>query len=185
MVFVLATTAAGLLGLLLMALSLLFMLLVVGDELASSDYRDYGAEWPCHLNTVESDRVYSWSLVALFMWLTSQGTAFMKFKGNRELFERNEVARRTLDFVLTTSGQLYLGALFLLATHFEWAMTCNHSNATLTGSNFLWGSAGLWIAGVAFMHAMPKRLKQEKNATNIAASAADEAALLKIGSLHY
>jgi len=149
-------SASGVLGILCMWLSFLFLMLVVGDELANSDWRDYGAEWPCSLSQAESDRMYRWSLAALFMWLISQATAMLKYgKKLRQFFEKNDNPRRLLNLVFVLSGQIYLGALFLLSSQFEWGLTCNNCNQTLRGSNFLWGSASLWIVGVACMHAMP------------------------------
>lgn len=135
-------------------------MLVVGDELANSDWRDYDAEWPCHLSQSESDRTYRWSLVALFMWLISQGSAVLKYSragGAREHFEQHDTARRLLNLAFVLSGQLYLGAVFLLSSQFEWGLTCNNFDGTLHGSNFLWGAASLWVVGVACMHAMPGR----------------------------
>jgi hypothetical protein len=149
-------SGVGILGIVCMWLSFMFAMFVVGAELANSDYRDYGAEWPCHLNTIESERVYNWTFVALFMWLVAQGSALLKYrKGTREYFEARVGAGRGLNLVLVGAGQVYLGALFLLATHFEWGLTCNNYNDRLHGSNFLWAAAALWIVGVAAMHCMP------------------------------
>ena len=157
-------SAAGIFGILAMWLSLLFAMLVVGDELGNSDYRDYGAKWPCHLSTAESDRVYRWSLVALFTWLVSQGSGFLKYSSYlREHVNANDQLRRLLDLGFVISGQLYLAALFLLATLFEWGLACNNGDGTLRGSNFLWGSAALWIAGVGAMHAMSNKEKKKNN----------------------
>ena len=153
----LSSSASGILGILCMWLSLLFAMLVVGDELANSDWRDYGADWPCSLSQAESDRMHSWSLAALFMWLISQATAVLKYgtRRTREYFEKNDNPRRALNLAFVLSGQIYLGAVFLLSSQFEWGLTCNNYDDTLRGSNFLWGAASLWVVGVACMHAMP------------------------------
>tara|TARA_B100001094_G_scaffold93579_2_gene89447 strand:- start:5523 stop:6122 length:600 start_codon:yes stop_codon:yes gene_type:complete len=152
-------SGAGILGIVAMCLSFLFLMLVVGDELANSDYRDYGADWPCHLSTAESDRVYNWTMVALFMWLLSQGAGFMKYSSYmREYFENNDHPRRLLNLAFVLAGQVYLAAVFVIACLFEWGLTCNNYLDTLSGSNFLWAAGGLWIAGVAAMHAMPGKM---------------------------
>lgn len=148
-----AATAAKILGTLCAWLSFLFVMLVVGDELANSDYRDYGARAPCHLNTVESQRVYSWTLVALFSWLTVQAAVMLKHtNGPREYFEKNHSAQRSLNAAAVGAAQIYLGALFLLATHFEWGLTCNNTNGDLQGANFIWGAAALHIVAACVMH---------------------------------
>tara|TARA_Y100000389_G_scaffold186449_1_gene206812 strand:- start:181 stop:765 length:585 start_codon:yes stop_codon:yes gene_type:complete len=152
-------SASGILGILSMWLSLLFLMLVVGSDLKNSDWRDYDAKWPCSLSQAESDRVYNWSLVALFMWIITQGAAMLKYSkystGVREYFEQNDNPRRALNLVFVLSGQIYAGAIFILASQFEWGLTCNNYDKTLRGANFLWGSVSLWLVGVACMHAMP------------------------------
>ena len=163
--------AARILGILCTWLSFLFAMLVVGDELANSDYRDYGSDWPCHLNTVESQRMYDWTLVALFSWLTVQGAVILKHvKGPREFFDANHAARRSMAAVVAGAGQIYLGALFLLATHFEWGLTCNNTNGDLRGSHFLWGAVALWIVAVCVTHWLYTPNGRGSSAPNLAIS---------------
>ena len=153
------SSVAGITGLTLLLLSFVLAMVVVGDELGSSDYRGYGADWPCVLSAEESDLVYHWSLSVLFMWLLTQGIAAMRYMGAREYFDANVGRRNILDFLFVTVSEVYLGSLFVLAALFEWGLTCNNYNRHLDGSSLLWGACVTHIAGVACMHAMPKKKK--------------------------